>query len=75
MADLLGGTTFWGLVLVMLGIGCIGMVYGGVMLLFDLRAPSWKPGLILFIAWLISIFVIIAYVIKITADALPGLIN
>jgi len=75
MADLLGGTTFWGLVLVMLGIGCIGMVYGGVMLLFDLKSPSWKPGLVIFISWIISIFVIIAYVIKIVADALPGLIS
>lgn len=74
ISDLLGGTTFWGLVLVMLGIGCVGMVYGGVMLLFDLKSPSWKPGLIIFIAWIISIFVIIAYIIKIIADALPGLI-
>ena len=74
ISDLFGGTTFWGLVLVMLGIGCVGMVYGGVMLLFDLKSPSWKPGLIIFIAWIISIFVIIAYIIKIIADALPGLI-
>ena len=51
------------------------MVYGGVMLLFDLKSPSWKPGLVIFISWIISIFVIIAYVIKIVADALPGLIS
>lgn len=73
LADLFAGTTFWGLVLVMLGIACIGMIYGGIMLLFDLRAPSWHPGLVIFIAWLISIFVIIGWVIKIVADALPGL--
>lgn len=75
ISDLLGGTTFWGLVLIMLGLGCVGMVYGGVMLLFDLKSPSWKPGLVIFISWIISIFVIIAYVIKIVADALPGLIS
>lgn len=75
MADLLGGTTFWGLVLVMLGIGCIGIIYGAIMLLFDLKAPAWKPGLIVFIAWIISIFLIIGWVVMKVADALPGLIG
>lgn len=74
IANLMGGTTFWGLILVMLGLMCIGMLYGGIMLLFDLKAPSWRPGIVIFIAWLISIFVIAAYVIKTVADALPTLI-
>lgn len=74
IAGILGGTTFWGLVLVMLGLMCIGMLYGGIMLLFDLKAPSWRPGLVIFIAWIMSIFAIAAYVLKIIADALPTLI-
>lgn len=75
IADIFGGTTFWGLVLVMLGIGCIGIIYGAIMLLFDLKSPSWRPGLILFIAWVISVFVIIGWMAVQVADALPGLIS
>lgn len=75
IADIFGGTTFWGLVLVMLGIGCIGIIYGAIMLLFDLKSPSWRPGLILFIAWIISVFVIIGWMAVQVADALPGLIS
>ena len=44
------------------------------MLLFDLKFPAWRPGLILFIAWIISIFVIIGWMAVQVADALPGLI-
>lgn len=74
MADILTGGTFWGLIMVMLGIGFVWFIYNGVMLLFDLKAPSWRPGLILFIAWLISIFVVAAWVIKTVAETLPLII-
>lgn len=74
MADILTGGTFWGLIMVMLGIGFIWFIYNGVMLLFDLKTASWRPGLILFIAWLISIFVVVAWVIKTVADTLPLII-
>ncbi len=70
-SDLVTSTTFWGLVLVMLGIFCIWFLYNGVMLLFDLKSPSWRPGLILFIAWVLSIFVLAGWVIMTVADALP----
>ena len=73
LAGLFGGTTFWGLVLVMIGIGCVGIIYGAIMLLFDLKPPVWRPGLILFIAWIISVFSIAAYSIKVIADGLPDL--
>ena len=73
-ADIFGGTTFWVLVLVTLGIGSIGIIYGAVMLLFDLKSPAWRPGLILFIAWIISVFVIIGWMAVQVADALPELI-
>jgi hypothetical protein len=36
----------------------IGMIYGGVMLIFDLKAPKWHPGLCLFVIWLIAITVL-----------------
>ncbi len=67
-------TTFWTLVLATCVIGFVGMLYGGIMLTFDLKSPSWKPGLVLFITWVISIFVIAAWVVKTFADALPGMI-
>lgn len=75
VADIFGGTTFWGLVLITLGIGCAGIIYGAIMLLFDLRSPSWRPGLILLISWLISIFIIIGWMAFQVAEALPELIS
>lgn len=54
--------------------GFIGMLYGGIMLSFDLKAPAWKPGLIIFIAWLISLFVMAAWVVKTVSEALPGIV-
>ncbi len=74
IADIFGGTTFWGLTLVMLGIGCIGIIYGAIMLLFNLKSPAWKPGLVIFIAWIISAFVMIGWLAVQVAEALPGLI-
>ena len=34
------------------------MIYGGVMLIFDLKAPKWHPGLCLFVIWLIALTVL-----------------
>ena len=31
------------------------MLYGGILLLFKLKAPRWKPGLIIFILWVVSL--------------------
>ncbi len=73
-ADIVTDTTFWGLILVMLGILCVWFLYNGVMLLFDLKNPSWRPGLILFIAWFISLFVIAGWVVKMVADILPMIV-
>lgn len=73
-ADIITSTTFWGLVLIVLGIFCVWFIYNGVMLLFNLKAPSWKPGLVLFIAWIISVFVLAGWVAMTVGDALPALI-
>ncbi len=75
LTDMVCGTQFWGLVLMVTGLACIGMIYGGIMLLFDLKAPSWRPGLVLFIAWIISLFILIGWVVKSVAEALPTLVN
>lgn len=70
LTELTTDSTFWILAFVMAGIMFVWFLYNGIMLLFDLKAPSWKPGLVLFIAWLISIFALAAWVIKLTAEAL-----
>ncbi|MBO7488297.1 MAG: PspC domain-containing protein [Bacteroidales bacterium] len=34
---------------------CIGLIYAGIHLIFNLKSPSWRPGLVVFILWLLSI--------------------
>lgn len=36
------------------GIPFIGMLYTGILLCFDMKAPRWRPGLIMFLVWLLS---------------------
>ena len=33
----------------------IGCIYAGLYLIFDLKSPSWRPGLVLFLLWLLAI--------------------
>ena len=33
----------------------IGMLYGSIMLLFRIKSPSWHPGLVIFVLWLITL--------------------
>lgn len=46
----------------------LGMLYGSVMLLFNLRSPKWKPGLIIFILWLIALVSLIVMSIMTALD-------
>jgi phage shock protein PspC (stress-responsive transcriptional regulator) len=46
----------------------LGMLYGSVMLLFNLRSPKWKPGLIIFIIWLIALVSLIVMSIMAALD-------
>lgn len=43
------------LMLVALAIPFFGLLWGGIQLCFNLPNPKWRPGLILFILWLIAI--------------------
>ena len=74
LANILTDTTFWSMLMGTLAIVCIWFIYNAVMLLFNLKYPVWKPGVILFIAGMISLFVIIGWIAKNIAIALPGLI-
>ena len=71
--DIITFKTFWYLIFVMCCIMFIWFIYNGVMLLFDLKYPSWKPGVVLFIAWVLSIFAIFAWFIKTAAFDFPSL--
>lgn len=71
VTDLLtNNDTFWIKVMIIVALLSIWFIYNSIMLLFNLKAPSWKPGLVLFISWIISIFVFVGYVAKLAADAL-----
>jgi Putative stress-responsive transcriptional regulator len=37
----------------------IGILYGGICLLFKLKSPKWRPGLIIFLLWLVTIISLI----------------
>ena len=36
----------------------IGILYAGVMMVFGFKSPSWRPGLVIFILWLIVLVVL-----------------
>lgn len=42
----------------------MGILYGGVMLTFSLKAPKWRPGLILFLLSMIAIFGAAGFITK-----------
>ena len=74
LIDIMTFKDFWSLVFVMCCIMFVWFIYNGVMLLFDLKYPSWRPGMVLFIAWLISLFAIFAWFIKTAAFDFPTLL-
>ena len=36
----------------------VGILYGGVMMVFGFKSPSWRPGLLIFVLWLIVLVVL-----------------
>ena len=72
--NLIRSNTFWWMIMANMGILFIGLIYGGIMLIFDFKRPVWKPGLVLFIAWIISFFVLAAWILAQVADWLPTVI-
>ena len=72
--NIIRSNTFWWLVFGNMGIAFIGMIYGGIMLIFDFKRPEWKPGIILFVAWILSFFVLTAWILAQVAEWLPTII-
>ena len=73
LMDIITLRTFWYLIFTMCCIMFIWFIYNGVMLLFDLKYPAWKPGIVLFVAWILSICAIFAWFIKTAAFDFPSL--
>lgn len=59
---------FWWFISAIVGILGISLLYGGIKILFKLKEPAWKPGLIMFIAWIITV---LAFALWITKTVLP----
>ena len=52
--------TPWILVLAVLAIvlPLIGLIYGGVRMIFGFKSPRWRPGLVIFVLWLVVLVVL-----------------
>ena len=55
----------WVLVLAALAIilPFVGLLYGGIQLIFGFKEPSWKPGLVILVLWLIIVIVLLVLVL------------
>jgi phage shock protein PspC (stress-responsive transcriptional regulator) len=54
-------STPWVVVLMVLAVVLpfIGMLYGGIQLIFKFKKPAWKPGLVIFVLWLVVVIVLL----------------
>lgn len=43
---------------------CVGMLYGGMQLCFRFKSPAWRPGLVLFLLWMVSASIFIVCSVK-----------
>lgn len=46
----------------------VGMLYAGVILSFNFKAPRWRPGLINFIVWILACISLVAVVVNGSSD-------
>ena len=69
IADLI--STPWVIALAALAIilPLVGLLYAGIQLIFGFKNPSWKPGLIIFVFWLIVVIVLLVLLIASAASA------
>ena len=52
--------TPWIMVLAILAVvlPLIGLIYGGVQMIFGFKPPKWRPGLVIFVLWLVVLVVL-----------------
>ena len=63
LAELLSTPWFEVLLALVLILPFVGILYGGIMLIFGFKSPSWRPGLVIFVLWLILLVVVIAFIV------------
>ena len=53
-------STPWVVVLMVLAVvlPLIGLIYGGVQMIFGFKPPKWRPGLVIFVLWLVVLVVL-----------------
>lgn len=54
----------WWIGLAIAGLFAVWLIYNGVLLTFNLKAPRWRPGTIIFILWIISLLVFTVWIIR-----------
>ncbi len=52
----------------------IGMLYGSVLMLFRFKSPSWRPGLVIFVLWVIALVALLILVFACLFSASNGAI-
>ena len=52
--------TPWIMVLAVLAVvlPLIGLIYGGIQMIFGFKPPKWRPGLVIFVLWLVVLVVL-----------------
>lgn len=62
-----------GIVLVCL-LPFLGMIYEGLKLLFCFKAPSWHPGLVIFLVWIVCLLALLVWGLVKATNLMEGLI-
>lgn len=44
----------------------IGILYAGIMMIFGFKAPSWHPGMIIFVLWLVVLVILVTLILTST---------
>lgn len=58
VSSLLSTRWIWWLGLLAVALPGIGLLYGGLQMIFGFRSPKWRPGLVIFILWLVTLVVL-----------------
>lgn len=67
--NLLLDRTFWWATFAVVFILGLMLCYAGVVLAFGAKRPSWRPGLVLFFAWIAALAVLVALSVKAVASS------
>lgn len=43
---------------------CVALLYGGMQLCFRFKSPKWRPGLVMFLIWIVSLLVFMFSAVK-----------